>query len=91
MEWRAFDGPGEAEDGYAPSLLDDPRFCFYLGSVQREAVAVATVVIADGVVGFYGVGTLPEARGARIRQRSHAACAVALAFPPRRSAAEPHG
>ncbi len=63
VEWRAFDGPGEAEDGYAPSLLDDPRFYFYLGSVESEAVAVATVVIANGVVGFYGVGTLPEARG----------------------------
>lgn len=47
----------------APSVLDDPRLLTLVGRVAGEVVTVSMGFIDAGVVGVYGVVTVPEARG----------------------------
>jgi len=47
---------------HAPGVLDDPRMAVWLGRVGGRAVTAAMSFIDGGLVGVYGVATLPEAR-----------------------------
>jgi ribosomal protein S18 acetylase RimI-like enzyme len=47
---------------HAPDVLDDPRMAVWLGRVDGRAVCAAMSFIDGGLVGVYGVATLPEAR-----------------------------
>jgi len=56
------DPPDEPFGSYSPHLLKDQRFRFFVGRVEGFAVSVSQAVIAAGVVGIYGVATLPAYR-----------------------------
>ncbi|MEO7117491.1 MAG: GNAT family N-acetyltransferase [Candidatus Limnocylindrales bacterium] len=47
----------------APGILDDPDLSVWLGRVDGRPVSVSMSYVAAGVVGVYGVATVPEARG----------------------------
>jgi GNAT superfamily N-acetyltransferase len=47
---------------HAPAILDDPRFAILRGRVEGRTVATSMSFRDAGVLGVYGVATLPEAR-----------------------------
>ncbi len=47
---------------HAPAILDDPRFTILRGRVDGRTVATSMGYGDAGVLGIYGVSTLPEAR-----------------------------
>ena len=49
---------------HAPPVLDDPDMYVLVGRLDGEPVTVAMAYRAGGVLGIYGVGTVPEHRGA---------------------------
>ena len=74
--------PVEPFSLHAPGVLDDPRMQAWVGSVEGHPVCAAMSFVEAGVVGVYGVATLPEARrhgyGAAITER---AMSVASGLP----------
>ncbi|MBI2703787.1 MAG: GNAT family N-acetyltransferase [Actinobacteria bacterium] len=48
---------------HAPPILDDPSMQVLLGRVGTEAVSIAMTYRSRGVLGVYGVGTVPDHRG----------------------------
>lgn len=54
--------PGPAFTWHGPPLLSDDRLQLWRGRVQGETVAVAMGFAEAGVLGIYGVTTLPDAR-----------------------------
>lgn len=71
--------PARPFRSYAPALLEDGRFSFFAGRVEGKVVSVAHAVVAAGVVGVYGVATLP---GYRRRGYGRALAAVATLVRP---------
>ena len=47
---------------HAPAILDDPRFTILRGRIEGRTVATSMSYRDAGVLGVYGVSTLPEAR-----------------------------
>jgi len=54
--------PQPAATWHAPAILDDPRFTILRGRVDGRTVATSMSYRNAGVLGVYGVATLPEAR-----------------------------
>jgi len=48
---------------HSPSVLRDGRLRFWLGCVDGHPVAGSMSFVCAGVVGIYGVSTIPDARG----------------------------
>lgn len=48
---------------YGEALLSDDRFRLFVGYAGGEPVTTSQAVVAGGVVGIYGVSTVPRARG----------------------------
>jgi GNAT superfamily N-acetyltransferase len=69
FEVAAIDGFGSGElhglgpfGVHAPGILDDPAMLAFAGWVGDRVVGVSMGYVAHGVVGVYGVATLPEHR-----------------------------
>jgi hypothetical protein len=54
--------PQPASTWHAPAILDDPRFTILRGHVEGRTVATSMSYRDAGVLGVYGVSTVPEAR-----------------------------
>ena len=48
---------------HAESSIEDQNLRCYLGRVDGDVASVSMAYVSDGVVGVYGVATLPERRG----------------------------
>ncbi len=48
---------------HAPGILRDPRMHVLVGRLEGRIVSVGMAFVAAGVVGVYGVATLPAFRG----------------------------
>jgi hypothetical protein len=59
-----FEQPAPAPPGWqGPAVVADPRASFHLGSVAGRPVSTANGFLEAGVLGIYGVATVPAARG----------------------------
>lgn len=54
--------PQPAATWHAPAILDDPRFTILRGRIDGRTLATSMSYRDAGVLGVYGVSTLPEAR-----------------------------
>lgn len=52
-------GPGGQ---HHPRTLDDPNMHYYIGRVEGKVVTSSIAYISDGIVGVFGVSTLPDYR-----------------------------
>ena len=66
-------------DIHAPGVLEDPAMHVLVGQVDDEVVSGAMVYVAAGVVGIYGVGTVP---GHRHQGYARALTRACLAIEP---------
>ena len=64
---------------HAPAILDDPAMHVLIGRVDGAVVSGAMAYQADGVLGIYGVGTVPSHRG---RGHATALTRACLAIDP---------
>ena len=48
---------------HGEAILDDPAMHVLIGRVDDEVVSGAMAYVSDGVLGIYGVGTVPAFRG----------------------------
>ena len=69
-----------------------PRFVIATtGAAVREAVSVAHAVVAAGVIGVYGVATLPNHRRQGYGEALSWAATLTAPQPPRRIGAQQDG
>jgi hypothetical protein len=54
--------PQPAFTWHPPSVLADPRLCLWRGTLDGRTVSTSMSFVEAGVVGVYGVSTVPEAR-----------------------------
>ena len=47
----------------ASIAADDEEYRYYIGFHNERAVATATIIIRDGIVGVYNISTIPDQRG----------------------------
>lgn len=66
-------------DIHAPAILDDPAMHVLIGRVDGEVVSGAMAYVGSGVVGIYGVGTVP---GRRRRGYARALTGACLSLEP---------
>ncbi len=62
--FEGFEGSGAFHPGiwHASASLDHPEHRYFVGRVDGRAVSASISVVSDGVVGIFGVATIPEYR-----------------------------
>ncbi len=62
--FEGFEGSGAFHPGiwHAPASLDSPDNRYFVGRVDGQAVSASISVVSDGVVGIFGVATMPAYR-----------------------------